>query len=93
MSGTGRVYSFTVMRRAYHPGLADSVPYTVAVIELDEGVRMVSNVVECRPEDVLVGMDVAVVFSELTPGVKIPRFTPRSNARGATSQEGLANHV
>src|SRR6516225_5451978 len=44
-SGRGRVYSYVVYHRVYHPGFADEVPYAVAVVTLDEGPRMISNVV------------------------------------------------
>src|SRR3990170_103867 len=44
-SGKGKVYSFTIVRRAAHPGFKDDVPYVFAIIELEEGVRLTSNVV------------------------------------------------
>jgi uncharacterized protein len=78
-AGTGTVYSFTVMRRAYHPGLVDVLPYVVGVVELDEGVRLVTNIVGCLPEDVSVGMQVRVTFTELVPGTFIPTFTPSTH--------------
>jgi uncharacterized OB-fold protein len=51
-------------------------PYVVALIDLVEGVRMMSNVVGCPPEDVTVGMPVRVVWEPLADGRHIPQFTP-----------------
>lgn len=75
-SGRGTVYSFTVTHRAPHPGFADRVPYTVALIELAEGPRIMSNVVGCPPDDVRIGMPVEVDFEDVTPEVSLPVFRP-----------------
>lgn len=74
LSGTGEVYSWVLMRRS--PTAAYSAPYNAAVIELSEGIRMVSNVVGCRDEDIQVGMKVSVVFETTAEGVVLPRFKP-----------------
>ena len=73
VSGRGRVFSFAVYRRTYHPGMP--APYVVALIELDEGPRLVSNVVGCEPEEVDVDMPVRVVFEEVE-NFMLPRFAP-----------------
>lgn len=75
VSGRGRVFSFAVYRRTYHPGMP--APYVVALIELDEGPRLVSNVVGCAPEAVTVDMPVEVRF-EQAGDFKLPRFAPAS---------------
>jgi uncharacterized OB-fold protein len=54
----------------------DALPYVVAIVELDEGVRLVSNVVDCPPERVHIGMPVEAVFDAVTPEVTLPRFRP-----------------
>jgi uncharacterized OB-fold protein len=72
-SGRGRVKTFTVYRHGYHPALPP--PYVVAIVQLDEGPRMVSNVVGAGPETVRTGMEVRVFF-EQAGDVKIPRFEP-----------------
>ena len=79
MSGNGFVYSYTVARQAFHPWFADRLPYVIAVIELVEetGLRMLSNVIDCTPEDVTVGADVEVVFQLLTKDVTLPMFRLR----------------
>jgi len=56
------------------------VPYTVAIVELDEGVRMMSNIIGIDPEDVRVGMAVAVVFDDITPTISLPKFRPRKGS-------------
>ena len=74
LSGRGTVYSDTVVRRA--PGRwREHVPYVVAYVELDEGPRMVTNLIECDPEAVTIGMAVRVQFEESGDGYAIPRFT------------------
>jgi uncharacterized OB-fold protein len=76
VSGRGTVYTYTVVRRALSPDWEDAVPYTVGVIELAEGPRMVSNVVECSPEDVKIGMSVEVTFDNITENATLPKFKP-----------------
>jgi uncharacterized OB-fold protein len=75
--GHGRVFSWIVVR---HPVprevYAQEVPYVVALIELDEGVRIPSNIVDCKPEDVSAGMPVSVIFRTVTPEVTLPLFQP-----------------
>jgi uncharacterized OB-fold protein len=48
----------------------------MAYVELDEGVRMLTNIVECKPEDVKIGMPVEVTFEDATPEISIPLFRP-----------------
>ena len=63
-SGRGTVYSYTVNRQAWVPGL--EVPFVIAIVELDEqpGLRLMTNIVDCAPEDVEIGMPVEVAFVE-----------------------------
>jgi len=61
--GLGTVFSFAVYHRAYHPAFRSALPYTVAVIELEEGPRLVCNVVGIAPERVAIGMRVRVEFA------------------------------
>ncbi len=60
--GTGRVYSWTVVHRAMHPAFAADVPYVVVVVALDEGPRIVSQLVDCPLEELAMEMPVEVVF-------------------------------
>jgi uncharacterized OB-fold protein len=75
-SGKGKIYSFTVVY-SYQPSeFAEDVPYVIGIIDLDEGVRMMSNIVGCNPEGVRCDMDVAVVFEEVTEEFTLPKFKP-----------------
>lgn len=76
VSGRGRVYSYVLMHQQLHPGFAEEIPYNVALIDLDEGPRLVSNIVDCPNEEVRVGMAVEVVFDDVTPDVTMVRFRP-----------------
>ncbi len=75
-SGRGTLYSFALMHQVYDPSFADEVPYNVAIVELDEGVRMTSNVVGCADQELAVGMPLKVVFEDVGEGISIPKFTP-----------------
>jgi uncharacterized OB-fold protein len=75
-SGRGTVFSFVVVHRVYHPGFASKVPYVVAIIELDEGPRILSNVVGIPPEEVRCDMPVRVTFQERRGDMTIPQFVP-----------------
>lgn len=76
LSGKGQVYSFIVVHRQYHPGFAKDIPYTVAIIETEEGTRLLSNVIGCQPEEVRIGMPVEVVFEDITKEFTLPKFKP-----------------
>lgn len=76
VGGHGEVYSFTVVHRPPSEAFRDAVPYVVAVVHLDEGVRMMSNVVGCPADQVRIGMRVRVVFKDLTEAVALPQFVP-----------------
>ena len=75
-SGKGTVWTFTVTRQNRTPGFAEEVPYVLALVELDEGVKMFSNVVDCDPDQVRIGMPVEVTFVRATDQVSVPYFKP-----------------
>jgi uncharacterized protein len=75
-SGLGTVYSWTISRRAAGPAWADDVPYAVVLVDLDEGCRMLSNLLIDDPEKVRIGMEVKVAFEAVTDGVVVPRWRP-----------------
>lgn len=77
-AGRGQVYSFMVNHRPAGPGFRGMVPYVVALIDLEEGARMMANVVECPPDAVHIGMPVEVVFEQIGEGFVLPQFRPRS---------------
>jgi hypothetical protein len=75
-SGKGTVYTFTVTYQNQAPGFRDELPYVLAYVELEEGVRMLTNIVGCPPEHVRIGMPVQVTFEDVTSEVSIPKFKP-----------------
>jgi uncharacterized OB-fold protein len=76
-TGHGRVFSWIVVRHPVPPDVyADDVPYIVALVELDEGVRMPTNIIDCQPEDVRAGMSVRVAFRDVRPEISLPVFHP-----------------
>ena len=76
VSGKGEVYSFTIVRVAVRPEWKSDVPYVLAAIRLDEGVTMVSDIIDCAVDDVKVGMRVRVAFDDVTEQFTLPKFKP-----------------
>ena len=77
-SGKGVVYSFTIIRKGAK-AYKDSGPFVVAYVELAEGPRVMTNIVECDVEAVKVGMPVEVVFHDTGQGNALYRFRPATN--------------
>ena len=76
VSGRGRIFSYVVYHRVYHPAFAGDVPYAVAVIELDEGPRMYSNVIGMPPDQLSCDMKVEIVYEPITHEITLPKFKP-----------------
>lgn len=76
VSGRGKVFSFVIYDRVYHPSFEADVPYVVALIELEEGPRLISNVVGIAPSEVRCEMKVRVVFDDMPGGASVPKFAP-----------------
>ena len=76
VSGRGKVFSFVTYDRVYHPAFAAEVPYVVALVELEEGPRMISNIVGVPHDHVRCDMPVAVMFEDVAEGVSVPKFKP-----------------
>jgi uncharacterized OB-fold protein len=74
LSGRGTVYSFAIVWRPQHPAFLPRVPITLATIQLDEGPQMVSNIVNCPPERVVIGLPVRVVFERVSEEIALPNF-------------------
>jgi len=74
-AGDGVVYAASVIHRA-PPAHKDDVPYVVALIDLAEGFRMMSRVVDCDPDTVAVGQNVRVVYRDDSSGSPLPYFVP-----------------
>jgi len=76
VSGRGRVHSFTVIHQPANPAFREDAPYVYAMIQLDEGPRMIANVVGCPVEAVQIDLPVTAVFDDVTPEVTLVKFTP-----------------
>lgn len=74
--GTGTVYTFTVIRRPPVEAFKDDVPYILALVELDEGIRIMTRIVNLAPEECAVGMPVQLALRELEKDVVLPMFAP-----------------
>lgn len=74
--GAGTIYSYVVYHHAFHPAFSEDLPYVVAIVELDEGVRMVSRIVDCDPREVSIGARVKVTFRKVNNAIVLPCFRP-----------------
>lgn len=77
-SGKGTLYTFGIMHQRYHPAFAAEIPYNVAVVELAEGPRLTTNIIDCPNDQLRVGMPVEVVFDSVSDDVSVPKFRPAS---------------
>lgn len=73
-SGKGHVYTYTINRRAANAYMAEHTPYAVAIIELEEGVRLMANIIDSKLEDLAIGKPVKVVFEKINDEVTLPQF-------------------
>ena len=74
-SGRGQVYTYTIVRKSYLPEFAHRVPYIYALVELEEGIRIPSNIIDCPVEQVKIGLPVELAWAEADFGY-IPVFRP-----------------
>ena len=74
--GTGSVFSYTIVHHAAHSALKESVPYNIAVVHLDgaDDVRLVSNILDAKPEEMKVGLRVVLAWDDNGEGTALPRF-------------------
>ena len=77
-SGRGTIYSFGVYHRAYHPGFEDEIPYVFAIVQLEEGPRLISNVMHEPSAKLQCDTPVEVVFDDVTDEVTLYKFKPIS---------------
>ncbi len=75
-SGRGKIFSWTVTHQAMHPAFANDVPYVVALVELEEGVRMVTGLRGFEPDQLALDLPVVVSFEDVGEGVLLPYFRP-----------------
>ena len=73
-SGRGTVFTWTTAARPLHPGFKDAAPYAPVVVEMEEGVRLLSEMTDCAPDELEIGLSVEVVFDAVTDEVTLPKF-------------------
>ena len=73
-SGRGRVYTFTVTHQNQAPGFRDELPYVMAYVELDEGPRILTNIINTPLGEVKIDLPVEVVFEDIDENLAIPKF-------------------
>jgi uncharacterized protein len=73
-TGRGTVYSYTVIRQNFSRSFKHLLPYVVALVDLDEGPRLMTNVVGCTPDDVRIGRAVRVRFEPVSEEAALPMF-------------------
>jgi uncharacterized OB-fold protein len=78
VSGRGRIYAFTIVHRPTNAAFRADAPYVVAMVELDEGCRMMTNIVGVAPDpsQMRIGMPVEVVYEEAGSGTTLAKFRP-----------------
>ena len=73
-SGRGLIYSFTVCHVAAHPAFESLLPYAVAMVELEEGVRLLAGIVDSPLDGLVIGARVAVCFERINEAIALPMF-------------------
>jgi uncharacterized OB-fold protein len=76
VSGKARLHAYTIVHQTAHPAFAEDVPYVHAVIQLNEGVRLISNVIGIDPHQVKIDMPLEAVFDDVTPEWTLVKFKP-----------------
>ena len=74
LSGRGTIYSYGIYYQLWHSGFKEDIPYNVALIQLAEGPQIISQVVGCKNEELDCGLEVEVVFDDVTPEITLPKF-------------------
>ena len=77
-SGKATLFTYGIVQRAPHPGFVDDIPFVTAVVELEEGPKMATNIVidEPSPDNLIIGMDLEVVFEDINDDLALPKFKP-----------------
>jgi uncharacterized OB-fold protein len=74
--GRGTIYTYAVYHQAFHPAFKKKLPYVVAVVQLDEGPRLLTNIVGCPPESLDCEMKVQVAWDDVSDEFSLPLFQP-----------------
>ncbi len=80
VSGKAKLVTWNIMHQVYDPAFKDLVPYVVGVVELEEGARMISNIIQAPHGDLAIGMNLALDYVDISPEVTLPIFRPAGSA-------------
>ena len=75
-SGKAKVWTYSIHHMGPTQAYKGEPPYVVALVETEEGIKMMTNIVDCDPNEVRIGMEVEVIFDDVTPDVTLPKFRP-----------------
>jgi uncharacterized OB-fold protein len=76
LTGNGSIYSFTIIYRAPKADFKGKVPYTLALVELDEGPRLMTNIINIESSKISIGMRVRCTFEDISEQISLPQFEP-----------------
>jgi uncharacterized OB-fold protein len=76
LSGRGTVYSWVVVHQSQHPAFNPDAPYSVVIVELEEGPRLHGNMVDCPHDKIRIGMPVEAVFDKVSDDTALVRWRP-----------------
>ena len=77
-SGRGRVYTWIVVHQRYSKAFEEDLPYNVAIVELDEGPRLLTSLVGIENEAIRPDLQVEVAWDDVTDEITLPKFRPVS---------------
>jgi uncharacterized protein len=75
-SGRAKIFSCSTTLAGVEERFEADLPFVLALVDLEEGIRMMTNIVNCNPEEVRIGMDVEVVFEDVTDEITLPKWKP-----------------
>ena len=75
-SGKAEIFAFSVTYEGVEPAFVDDLPIVLAWVDLPEGIRMQTNIVECDPDSIEIGQQVEVVFNKVSDEISLPYFRP-----------------
>lgn len=81
-SGRGKIYTFAVYHQAFHKAFENDLPYVTAVVELEEGPHLLTNIVGCNPEEIECDMPVEVIWEDINSEFTIPKFKILAEPKG-----------
>jgi uncharacterized OB-fold protein len=86
-SGRGKVYAFTIVQNNAPSAFTEEMPFVIAIVNLEEGVRMMTNLVDCDPAAIYSEMPVVITFEKLNDDVTLPKFKPVAGEQGRDKSE------